>query len=85
MGLQKRRAVWRLAGDIRGEGAAILLRMWAALGWIDEDSSVTAQPRYGVRLHIILSLDESNVHPSELPGSAELTCWPCCQSLSQPP
>ncbi|PFH51985.1 hypothetical protein AMATHDRAFT_74495 [Amanita thiersii Skay4041] len=30
---QKRRAVWRLAGDVRGEGAAILLNLWQALGW----------------------------------------------------
>ncbi|EGN99543.1 hypothetical protein SERLA73DRAFT_106135 [Serpula lacrymans var. lacrymans S7.3] len=30
---QKRRAVWRLGGDIRGEGADILLRLWIALGW----------------------------------------------------
>ncbi|KAI0082009.1 cytoplasmic protein [Panus rudis PR-1116 ss-1] len=29
---QKRRTVWRLAGDIRGDGAAILLRLWNALG-----------------------------------------------------
>ncbi|KAH7908606.1 hypothetical protein BJ138DRAFT_1157281 [Hygrophoropsis aurantiaca] len=30
---QKRRAVWRLGGDIRGEGADILLRLWEALAW----------------------------------------------------
>ncbi|KAL0956056.1 hypothetical protein HGRIS_002226 [Hohenbuehelia grisea] len=30
---QKRRAVWRLAGDIRGEGASILLTLWNALAW----------------------------------------------------
>ncbi|KAF5351982.1 hypothetical protein D9756_007382 [Leucocoprinus leucothites] len=29
---QKRRAVWRLAGDIRGDGATILLNLWQALG-----------------------------------------------------
>jgi len=29
--LQKRRAVWRLGGDIRGEGAEILSRLWEAL------------------------------------------------------
>ncbi|EPQ57371.1 hypothetical protein GLOTRDRAFT_137711 [Gloeophyllum trabeum ATCC 11539] len=40
---QRRRAVWRLAGDIRGEGAAVLLRLWHALGW----SSGTATPIYG--------------------------------------
>jgi dedicator of cytokinesis protein 3 len=38
---QKRRAVWRLAGDIRGEGAAILLRLWLALGWPDHASANT--------------------------------------------
>ena len=43
--LQKRRAVWRLAGDIRGEGAAILLRLWLALGWPDHAS---AQPGEGL-------------------------------------
>lgn len=29
---QKRRAVWRLAGDIRGDGAATLKYLWQALG-----------------------------------------------------
>jgi hypothetical protein len=42
---QKRRAVWRLAGDIRGEGAAILLRLWLALGWPDH---AAANPRAGL-------------------------------------
>ncbi|ELU37716.1 cytoplasmic protein [Rhizoctonia solani AG-1 IA] len=37
---QKRRAVWRLAGDLRGEGANILLRLWQAIGW---DEAVSAQ------------------------------------------
>ncbi|KAI3615340.1 cytoplasmic protein [Moniliophthora roreri] len=32
---QKRRAVWRLAGDIRGEGATIMLNLWNALGWVE--------------------------------------------------
>ncbi|KAI8969583.1 cytoplasmic protein [Trametes punicea] len=36
---QKRRAVWRLAGDIRGEGATLLLRFWSALGWPDETAT----------------------------------------------
>ena len=30
---QRRRAVWRLAGDIRGEGAQIFARLWHAIGW----------------------------------------------------
>lgn len=51
--LQKRRAVWRLAGDIRGEGALILIRLWDALGW-PEDVSLNngAVSRYGVLLLI---------------------------------
>ncbi|KNZ80427.1 Dedicator of cytokinesis protein 3 [Termitomyces sp. J132] len=45
---QKRRAVWRLAGDIRGEGAAILLNLWQALGWAEHVSNNGEPPiRYG--------------------------------------
>ncbi|KAG6829556.1 hypothetical protein H0H92_004225 [Tricholoma furcatifolium] len=45
---QKRRAVWRLAGDIRGEGAGILLNLWQALGWAEHVSSNGDHPiRYG--------------------------------------
>ncbi|KDN50840.1 hypothetical protein K437DRAFT_273050 [Tilletiaria anomala UBC 951] len=33
---QRRRAVWRLAGDIRGEGAQIFARLWHAIGWPEE-------------------------------------------------
>lgn len=45
---QKRRAVWRLAGDIRGEGAGILLRLWEALGWPESVShNAGAVTRYG--------------------------------------
>ncbi|KAF8586680.1 hypothetical protein K439DRAFT_1340268 [Ramaria rubella] len=45
---QKRRAVWRLSGDIRGEGAAILLRLWEALGWPESVSAnAGALTRYG--------------------------------------
>ncbi|KAG8964810.1 hypothetical protein FRC03_001343 [Tulasnella sp. 419] len=51
---QKRRAVWRLANDIRGEGAAILLRLWEALGWPEAMSAqagaVTRYGRYQVSL-----------------------------------
>ncbi|EJU03981.1 hypothetical protein DACRYDRAFT_105054 [Dacryopinax primogenitus] len=36
---QKRRAVWRLAGDLRVEGAAIITRMWDALGWPEQVSA----------------------------------------------
>src|SRR6266851_7346340 len=50
---QRRRAVWRMAGDIRGEGAAILQQLWDALGW-PEDVSERAGvvTRYGVRFFI---------------------------------
>jgi dedicator of cytokinesis protein 3 len=30
---QKRRAVWRIAGDLRKKGAQLLQRSWAAIGW----------------------------------------------------
>lgn len=41
---QKRRAVWRLAGDIRGEGSSIMLNLWQALGWHETGSST--EPRH---------------------------------------
>lgn len=48
---KKRRAVWRLVGDIRGEGASILLTLWQALGWAEHVSSIGEPPmRYGVSL-----------------------------------
>ncbi|KAJ7502758.1 C2 domain in Dock180 and Zizimin proteins-domain-containing protein [Mycena galericulata] len=55
---QKCRAVWRLAGDIRGDGASILLTLWQALGWA-EHATTTGEPatRYGgyqVYLHSLV-------------------------------
>ncbi|KAJ7262301.1 C2 domain in Dock180 and Zizimin proteins-domain-containing protein [Mycena haematopus] len=55
---QKTRAVWRLAGDIRGDGATILLNLWQALGWA-EHPTTTGEPatRYGgyqVYLHSLV-------------------------------
>jgi len=44
---QKRRAVWRLAGDIRGDGATILLSLWQALG-SSTLTGCTELIRYGV-------------------------------------
>ncbi|CAK5281374.1 unnamed protein product [Mycena citricolor] len=45
---QKCRAVWRLAGDIRGDGATILLTLWQALGWADHPTTNGESPiRYG--------------------------------------
>ncbi|KAJ8488189.1 hypothetical protein ONZ45_g14041 [Pleurotus djamor] len=37
---QKQRAVWRLAGNIRGEGAAILLKLWNALSLTPQSGEV---------------------------------------------
>ncbi|KAK4690990.1 hypothetical protein P7C71_g5919, partial [Lecanoromycetidae sp. Uapishka_2] len=42
---QKRRAVWKIAGDVREQGAALLKRSWEALGW---DSSPDEQKQYGL-------------------------------------
>ncbi|KAG8997177.1 hypothetical protein FRB93_000463 [Tulasnella sp. JGI-2019a] len=45
---QKRRAVWRLANDVRGEGATILLRLWEAIGFPEDVSAQAgAVTRYG--------------------------------------
>ncbi|KAF9529304.1 cytoplasmic protein [Crepidotus variabilis] len=54
---QKRRAVWRLAGDIRGDGAAILLNLWQSLGSA-EHLSTNGEPamRYGGYQHYLHSL-----------------------------
>jgi dedicator of cytokinesis protein 3 len=45
---QRQRAVWRLGGDIRGEGATILLSLWDSLGWPDNTSAHSGSVnRYG--------------------------------------
>ncbi|KAF8270253.1 C2 domain in Dock180 and Zizimin proteins-domain-containing protein [Lactarius quietus] len=41
---QRRRAVWRMAGDIRGEGAAILQQLWDALGWPEDRYQTSLSP-----------------------------------------
>ncbi|KAL8735260.1 MAG: hypothetical protein Q9181_002892 [Wetmoreana brouardii] len=43
---QKRRAVWKIAGDVREQGANLLRRSWEAIGW---ESSPDDQRRYGVQ------------------------------------
>lgn len=54
--MQKGRTVWRLASDVRGEGATILLRLWDALG-LPEDATTSAGAiaRFGVGLLFIFS------------------------------
>jgi dedicator of cytokinesis protein 3 len=38
---QKRRAIWKIAGDVRELGANLLRRTWEAIGWeTDEDSRI---------------------------------------------
>lgn len=41
---QKRRAVWKIAGDVREQGADLLKRSWEAIGW---ESGPEDQIRYG--------------------------------------
>ncbi|CAK7274903.1 Deoxycytidine kinase 1 [Sporothrix epigloea] len=43
---QKRRAVWKIAGDVREHGAELLRRTWEAIGW---DATADEQQRYGLR------------------------------------
>lgn len=42
---QKRRAVWKIAGDVREDGAALLRRTWEAIGW---DASIEERTRFGL-------------------------------------
>jgi dedicator of cytokinesis protein 3 len=42
---QKRRAVWKIAGDVRGTGAELLRRTWEAIGW---ETSPAERSRYGL-------------------------------------
>lgn len=42
---QKRRAVWKIAGDVREDGAALLRRTWEAIGW---ETSPDERATYGL-------------------------------------
>ncbi|CAJ2512045.1 Uu.00g076700.m01.CDS01 [Anthostomella pinea] len=42
---QKRRAVWKIAGDVREHGAELLRRTWEAVGW---ETSPDERSRYGL-------------------------------------
>lgn len=42
---QKRRAVWKIAGDVREQGSNLLRRSWEAIGW---DASTEEVTRYGL-------------------------------------
>ncbi|KAI9797642.1 MAG: hypothetical protein M1835_007390 [Candelina submexicana] len=43
---QKRRAVWKIAGDVREQGADLLRRTWEAIGW---ETSVEDRRLYGLQ------------------------------------
>jgi hypothetical protein len=42
---QKRRAVWKIAGDVREHGAELLQRSWEAIGW---EASTEDKDQYGL-------------------------------------
>ncbi|KAK8107352.1 uncharacterized protein PG998_009365 [Apiospora kogelbergensis] len=42
---QKRRAVWKIAGDVRVDGADLLRRTWEAIGW---EATVDERAKYGL-------------------------------------
>ena len=42
---QKRRAVWKIAGDVREHGADLLRRTWEAIGW---EATLDERQRYGL-------------------------------------
>lgn len=46
---QQRRAVWRLAGDLRGDGARVLLATWRAIGWPGHEGRAERVGRFQVR------------------------------------
>lgn len=42
---QKRRAIWKIAGDVREDGAELLRQTWEAIGW---ETSADERTRYGL-------------------------------------
>ncbi len=42
---QKRRAVWKIAGDVRENGAELLRRSWETIGW---ETTLEDRGRYGL-------------------------------------
>ncbi|KAL1970645.1 hypothetical protein VTN77DRAFT_4289 [Rasamsonia byssochlamydoides] len=43
---QKRRAVWKIGGDVREQGAALLRHTWEAIGW---ETTEEERARYGLK------------------------------------
>ena len=74
-----------MAGDIRGEGAAILQQLWDALGWpedVSEHAGVVT--RYGVR-NRPSSSSRTSYSFAEISDVSESPRQPRCQSLRQSP
>lgn len=46
----RQRAVWRLAGDLRGEGAKILLHSWEALSWQENEQNLAGSGLGGYQI-----------------------------------
>ncbi|GAA97961.1 uncharacterized protein L969DRAFT_167041 [Mixia osmundae IAM 14324] len=75
---QKRRAIWRLAGDVRGVGARVLLKTWQALGWQEKSDFNSALDRSGgYQIQFVPALIENVLelclsHHDELRGVAVL-------------
>ncbi|EER29226.1 SH3 domain containing protein [Coccidioides posadasii C735 delta SOWgp] len=42
---QRRRAVWKIAGDVREHGAELLQKTWRSIGW---DTTIEERARYGL-------------------------------------
>lgn len=94
---QKRRAVWKIAGDVREQGADLLHSSWEAIGWETTDEE---RERYGLRklggyqvqyvpnliypiMELCLSVHEGLRHVAvELLRSMILSEWDLNQDLS---
>ncbi|EED16759.1 dedicator of cytokinesis domain protein, putative [Talaromyces stipitatus ATCC 10500] len=63
---QKRRAVWKIGGDVREQGAILLRHAWEAIGW---ETSEDERVKYG--LHKLGGYQVQYV-PSLVPGIIEL-------------
>lgn len=56
---QRRRAVWTLAGDLRGEGALLLAGLWNCLGWPEAESEGAVRSGGVSRLTVAVLLTTS--------------------------
>ena len=83
---QKRRAGWVIAGDLRDEAVALLVRLWNAIGWPIDEAAVNS-PRYGgVSLLLSLLLARADGGSIKLASqvSAEKSCLSACLGMTEP-